>query len=84
MHTISKRLDDASVLSGRTMREIADGQFTRRAERPRNTPSRRRASGEAFSSPLGFVEPMMAKAVISPHQAPGFTKSSSMDFVPWL
>jgi bifunctional non-homologous end joining protein LigD len=66
IRTISKRLDDSSVLSGKTMKELAASELNPPAERPRNTASRRRGDAETASWPLTFVEPMMAKPVISP------------------
>ena len=47
------------------MKELAGGPLKASAKRARTAPSRRRADVEASSSPLTFVEPMMAKAVSS-------------------
>jgi bifunctional non-homologous end joining protein LigD len=66
MPTPSKRLDDSSVLSGKTMEELADNSSVPSGKPPRNTPARRRSDVETTSSPLTFVEPMLAKATTSP------------------
>lgn len=66
IRSISRRLDDSSVLSGRTMKELAACELSLPAQRLRNTPSTRRDDPKTASSPLTFLTPMMAKAVISP------------------
>jgi bifunctional non-homologous end joining protein LigD len=68
MKPISKKLDDSSVLSGKTMKELAKGDRVWQS-RPTDKPgqaTKRKSSRKASTAPIpSFVEPMKAKLVDS-------------------
>ncbi len=65
MPPVSKKLDDTSALSGKSMEELAKGDRIWRSGKGPQAPSPKRKS--AASAPLpGFIEPMKALIVESP------------------
>jgi bifunctional non-homologous end joining protein LigD len=66
MRPVSKRLDDSSVVSGKTMKQLAGKSSAPDAGRTGSPRSRRRSAVTTPSAPLAFVKPMLAKSVTSP------------------
>jgi len=68
MRPVSKKMDDTSALSGRTMKELAAGNNVWHSNRDNGGASRPVAAKEKPRPPLAvkFIEPMKARLVASP------------------
>ena len=85
MKPVSKKADDTSVLSGKTMWELSKGDRVWRSKAAAlQRKIGRGATKHVKAAPLpSFVEPMKAKLVAAPLPDIGFTKLNSMAGALW-
>lgn len=78
---VSKKMDDVSALSGKTMKQLSENGAVWQSGVPNNkkTPALHKKSSRSVSPPVAFIEPMKARTVAAPPGSGGWIYEIKFD-----